>query len=59
MTAADIDGWDSVNHINLVITVERRFGIRFSMAEIASIATEGKNVGDFEEVIARKVAEKK
>ncbi len=29
-TAADIDGWDSMMTINLMIAIEKRFGIRFA-----------------------------
>lgn len=42
MTANDIDGWDSLTHINLVIAVENRFDIVFSQEEILGF----KNVGD-------------
>ena len=29
--AADVDGWDSLEHINLIVAVERCFGIKFTM----------------------------
>lgn len=41
MTTDDYDGWDSVSHIMLVLSVEREFGVRFTAAEIESI----ENVG--------------
>jgi acyl carrier protein len=44
-TAADIDGWDSMAHINLLIAIEKRFGIKFSGAEIAALGARGQNVG--------------
>ena len=50
-TAADIDGWDSLEHINLVIAVEREFKVRFATAEISGL----KNVGEFEELLVRKI----
>ncbi len=31
--AADVDGWDSLEHINLIVAVERCFGIKFTMGE--------------------------
>lgn len=49
-TAEDIDGWDSLNHINLVVAAESRFGVRFSSAEIEGL----RNVGDFVSLIKEK-----
>jgi acyl carrier protein len=49
-TAADIDGWDSLEHINLIIAVEREFKIRFTTAEIANL----RNVGEFEALLQKK-----
>jgi len=42
MTANDIDGWDSLSHVNLIVAVESRFNIRFSQKELLTF----KNVGD-------------
>jgi acyl carrier protein len=42
LSASDIDGWDSVTHIRLMLTVEKAFSIKFSTSEISSL----KNVGD-------------
>ena len=58
MTAADVDGWDSLMHINLIIAVEKRFGIRFATAEISGLKDEGQNVGTFLALIATKVTAK-
>ena len=33
MTANDVDGWDSLSHVNLIVAVEARFNIRFSQKE--------------------------
>ena len=52
LTAADVSGWDSFNHINLVLQVEADFRLRFSTEEIANL----KNVGEFKTLIARKLA---
>lgn len=52
MTAADVKDWDSFNHINLIVVTEAKFGIKFQTAEIESL----KNVGHFEELIAKKLA---
>ena len=49
-TAADVPQWDSLNHVQLVLAVERRFGVRFKHAQIAAFS----NVGDM--VAALKLA---
>lgn len=49
-TAADVDGWDSLEHIDLMASVERAFGIRFSMGEI----TRMKNMGEMADLILEK-----
>lgn len=42
MTADDVDGWDSLAHIRLVLSVQKAFGIKFSPVEMNRL----KNVGD-------------
>jgi acyl carrier protein len=49
--ADDIDGWDSLAQINLVVGAEERFGVRFAAAEIRAL----KNVGEFKRLIAAKL----
>lgn len=51
LTAADVDEWDSLNHIRLVVSVERAFGLRFSAAQVGRL----KNVGEFAELIGAKL----
>lgn len=41
-TAADVQGWDSLNHITLIGTVEDEFDIKFSMKDVVHM----KNVGE-------------
>jgi acyl carrier protein len=50
--ASDCDGWDSVNHINIIISVESRFGIKINTAEIESL----RNVGELVDIVERKQA---
>jgi acyl carrier protein len=52
MTADDVDGWDSLSHINLILAVEAAFKIRFSQKELLSF----KNVGDLINCIERKIS---
>jgi len=49
-TAEDIDGWDSLAHIRLVVAIEKAFGLKFSAAEISNL----KNVGEMTELINNK-----
>ena len=49
-TAQDVDGWNSLAHIRLVVSIEKAFKLRFSAAEISSL----KNVGDMASLILRK-----
>ena len=51
-TAKDVDGWDSLNHVNLVVAVEQKFSIKFTTKEVNKLA----NVGEFIELIKRKLA---
>ena len=53
LTARDVPGWDSFNHINLVMYVEEEFGIQFTTREIATL----KNVGEFKILIASKLTQ--
>jgi acyl carrier protein len=46
-TAADVDGWDSLAHIRLMLTVEKAFGVKFAAADIAGL----KNVGELANLI--------
>ena len=40
-TAADVEGWDSVAHINLMFSIESEFGIQFAGNELAEFADIG------------------
>jgi acyl carrier protein len=47
----DIDEWDSLNHINLVSSIEKDLGIRFSLGELESL----KDVGAMADLIIEKL----
>ncbi|MBO4419620.1 MAG: acyl carrier protein [Oscillospiraceae bacterium] len=53
-TANDIEDWDSLEHINLVVAVEAKFGIKFNMNEVVSF----QNVGEMVDVIVQRVGAK-
>lgn len=55
-TADEVDGWDSLMHINIIVASEAEFGVKFSTAEIASTKAEGQNVGTFVSLLANKMA---
>jgi acyl carrier protein len=49
-TSDDIEDWDSLRHVGLVVNVEVAFGIKFTSLEVASLA----NVGEMLDLIERK-----
>jgi acyl carrier protein len=48
--AADVEGWDSLAHIRLIVSIEKAFSLRFSASEIAAL----DNVGDMAKLIVSK-----
>ena len=52
MTAADVPTWDSLSNINMIVAVEKAFGVKFSIKDVRSL----KNVGELLELIKRKAA---
>lgn len=50
-TANDVDGWDSLSHVNLITTIEAKFSIRFTQKELLK----HRNVGDLLADIDRKL----
>lgn len=50
-TANDIEDWDSLEHINLVVAVEKEFGFKFNMNEVTSM----KNVGEMVRIIEERI----
>ena len=51
LTAADIDEWDSLSHIRLIVSVEQAFGISFTAAEVSRL----ENVGEFADLVKSKL----
>lgn len=52
-TADDIEDWDSLEHINLIVATEKRFGIKFNMGEVGKL----KNVGEMVDIILQRTQE--
>ena len=50
-TSKDVDDWDSLNHVNLVVAVEKAFGVKFTTKEAVGLA----NVGELMRLIERKL----
>ena len=50
-TAKDIEEWDSLAHINLVLAIREEFNVEFTLEEVA----EYKNVGDIVNSIEKRI----
>lgn len=50
MDADDVEKWDSLSHINLILEVEKHFDVKFKNAEIARL----RCVGDLKQLIKKK-----
>lgn len=50
-TADDIEDWDSLEHINLVVAIEKQFKMKFTMGEVTTM----KNVGEMVDIILSRV----
>ena len=52
LTAKDISGWDSFNHVYLIINIEEEFNVRFSNSEVGDL----QNVGNLKTLLASKIS---
>ena len=50
-TAEDIEDWDSLEQINLIVSIEKKYNIKFNIAEVGVM----KNVGDMVDSILKRV----
>jgi acyl carrier protein len=52
LSAKDVDGWDSLTHIRLILTIEREFHIKFTVTEVGEL----KSVGGLMDLIQAKTS---
>ncbi len=52
MTANDVEGWDSLSHVNLIVAIENKFKITFTQKEALGF----NNVGALMRCIERKTS---
>ena len=50
-TAEDIEDWDSLEQINLIVAIENQFKIKFNIKEVNRL----KNVGEMTDIIISKL----
>jgi acyl carrier protein len=50
--ASNVEGWDSLAHINLVVAIEKRYKIKFALAELRNL----NNVGEMVDLIVKKTS---
>ena len=50
--ADDIEDWDSLEQINLLTAIEKKFSIKFKLADVRDL----KDVGDLQDLVARMTA---
>ncbi len=52
LSAKDVDGWDSLAHVRLMLAVERAFNVRFSTSDLGKL----ENVGALATLLVAKTA---
>lgn len=52
LQADDVEGWDSVRHLGLILAIEQHFGIKFSSRDIEAMQT----VGDLAHTVQRRAS---
>ncbi len=50
-TSNDIEDWDSLEHINLIVAIEQEFNMKFNMNEVTTM----KNVGEMVDIIISRI----
>ena len=52
LSAENVEGWDSLTHIRLLVTIERTFKIKFTVTEVGEL----KNVGELMNLVQAKLS---
>ncbi len=52
MVASDVERWDSLNHIYIIVAVEKRFNIKVNTSEVEDL----KNAGELVRLVSRKLS---
>ena len=55
MTATNVEGWDSMAHIDLLIAIERALGVKFATAEMSRLKQPDQNIGSLIRLIESKL----
>lgn len=50
-SADDIDEWDSMSHLQLIVAIEKKYNMRFALGELQAL----KNIGEMVELIQKKL----
>jgi acyl carrier protein len=54
LSAEDVEEWDSLLQISIVVAIEKEFGVRFRVGEVEAT----RNVGEFADLILRRLVER-
>ena len=54
LSSSDVDEWDSLTHVSLILAVEQAFGIRFRVGEVEST----RNLGDLADLIEKRLQQR-
>ncbi len=49
--ASEVPGWDSLNHANIIVAIEKGYSVRFKGLEILKC----KNIGDLQKLVDSKI----
>ena len=58
LTAADVEEWDSIHHVDLILAIEQALGVRFATAEVARMKQPDQSAGSLIRLVEEKLAAK-